>query len=159
MFPRVTLVRPGTSLYNISFSYLKAGDFAQAKECALKALHVLQSNLPPGHQHIYLAESHARQLESLSLRHASSRLPRAEPRVTDNGFSQSTNLYGQSGRGTPMHNHMPYMYPGMMPGMPYGYQQFPQSHMMMLPFGAGPGRMMPGQGPVGPRNAPFMGPG
>ena len=64
-------------------------------------------------------------------------------------------------RGAPMYNPMPYgMYPNMMGGMPYGgQQQFPQNRMMMRPFGAGPGRMMPGQGPAGPRNAPFMGPG
>ena len=63
---------------------------------------------------------------------------------------------------TPMYNPgmMPYnIYPGMMGAMPYG-QQFPQNRMMggMRPVGA-PGRMMPGQGHAGPRNAPFMGPG
>ena len=62
-----------------------------------------------------------------------------------------------------MYIQMPYnqygMYPGMMPGMPYSPWQLPPSHMMMRPFGAGPGRMMPRKGPVGPRNAPFMRPG
>lgn len=166
----MTLVRPGTSLYNISFSYVKAGDYAQAKECARKALRVLQANLPPGHGHIHLAEAHARQLESLSLRSASPRLAHPEPRVTDNGFpgfpGSAANLYchwAATATGAPMYIQMPYnqygMYPGMMPGMPYSPWQLPPSHMMMRPFGAGPGRMMPRKGPVGPRNAPFMRPG
>ena len=78
-------------------------------------------------------------------------------------LSQSMRSAPNYGR-APMYNPgmaMPYgMYPGMMGGMPYGGQQFPQNRMMgMRPVGAGPGRMMPGQGPAGPRNAPFMGPG
>jgi polyadenylate-binding protein len=67
---------------------------------------------------------------------------------------QSMNRPQPYGR-APMYNPgmaMPYgMYPGMMGGMPYGGQQFPQNRMMgMRPVGAGPGRMMPGQGPAGP---------
>ncbi len=112
MFPQVTLALIGVSLYNLSFSYVKNGDFAEARECASKALRILQAKLPAGHGHIQRAESHVRHLELLS-----------------HGAHASSS------------------------------QQFTQSHMMMLPFGAGSGRMMPGQGLVDPRNAPFMAPG
>jgi len=61
----------------------------------------------------------------------------------------------------PMYNPgmMPYnMFPGMMTGMPYGGQQFPQNRMMnMRPVARNMG--MPGQGPAGPRNPNFMAPG
>jgi len=64
--------------------------------------------------------------------------------VRQNSFRQP--MYNPAGM-------MPYnMFPGMMPGMPYG-QQFQQNRMMnMRPV---PRNMMPGQGPAGPRNAPY----
>jgi polyadenylate-binding protein len=83
------------------------------------------------------------------------------PKITRLPFlaQQSMSRPAPYGRGPQMYNPMAYgMYPGMpMGGMPYGGQGgFPQNRMMgMRPVG----RMMPGQGPAGPRNAPFMGPG
>ena len=46
----------GLSLYNISRSYKRAGDFDRAMECARESLRVLQTALPPGHQDIVNAE-------------------------------------------------------------------------------------------------------
>ena len=46
----------GMSLYNISLSYVQAGDFDRAMDCARESLRVFQTALPPGHQDIVNAE-------------------------------------------------------------------------------------------------------
>ena len=63
MFLIVTNVFTGLSLYNISFSYRKAGDWHRAIECAREALRIWQAALPPGHKDIVDAEELVRDLE------------------------------------------------------------------------------------------------
>jgi hypothetical protein len=53
----------GLALYNLSFIYKTSGSLPRALECAREALRILQASLPPGHQHVALAQSQARRLE------------------------------------------------------------------------------------------------
>jgi hypothetical protein len=53
----------GTALHNISFSYETSGSLPRALECAREALRIWQASLPPGHEHIALAQSQVRRLE------------------------------------------------------------------------------------------------
>jgi hypothetical protein len=53
----------GLELYNISFSYVTSGSLPRALECAREALRTWQASLPPGHQHVALAQSQVRRLE------------------------------------------------------------------------------------------------
>jgi len=59
----VTHMLPGMSLYNISFSYVQAGDLHRAIECARQALRIWQAALPPGHEDIVDAQKRVRRLE------------------------------------------------------------------------------------------------
>ena len=61
-----------TSLYNISFSYERAGDMRRAVECAREALDIRRTALPPSHQDVIDAERKVRQLEA-SVQQQSSR--------------------------------------------------------------------------------------
>ena len=51
------------SLYNLSFSYKTSGSLPRALECAREALRIWQASLPPGHEHVALAQSRVRLLE------------------------------------------------------------------------------------------------
>ena len=53
----------GESLYNISVGYETSGSLPRALECAREALRIWQASLPPGHEHIALAQSQVRRLE------------------------------------------------------------------------------------------------
>ncbi len=53
----------GLALYNISFSYEISGSLPRALECAREALRIRQASLPPGHEHVALAQSQVRRLE------------------------------------------------------------------------------------------------
>ena len=59
----VTIVLTGMALYNISFSYKRAGDMSRAMECAREALRIWQAALPPGHEDVVDAEELVRRLE------------------------------------------------------------------------------------------------
>ncbi len=53
----------GSALFNISYCYEKSGLLPRALECAREALRIWQVSLPPGHEHIALAQSLLRRLE------------------------------------------------------------------------------------------------
>ena len=53
----------GMALYNISFSYKTSGSLPRALECAREALRIWQASLPPGHEHVALAQSQVRRLQ------------------------------------------------------------------------------------------------
>jgi hypothetical protein len=53
----------GLALYNISFSYETSSSSPRALECAREALCILQTSLPPGHEHVALAQNRVRRLE------------------------------------------------------------------------------------------------
>ena len=53
----------GLALYNISFSYETNCSLPRALECVREALRICQISLPPGHEHIALAQSQVRRLE------------------------------------------------------------------------------------------------
>ena len=53
----------GTALYNLSSSYEQCDSLPLALECAREALRILQASLPPGHEHVALAQSQVRRLE------------------------------------------------------------------------------------------------
>ncbi len=53
----------GMILYNLSVSYETSGSLPRALECAREALRILQASLPPGHEHVALAQSQVRSLE------------------------------------------------------------------------------------------------
>ena len=53
----------GMALYNISASYTATGSLPRALECAREALRIWQASLPPGHEHVALAQSQVRRLE------------------------------------------------------------------------------------------------
>jgi tetratricopeptide (TPR) repeat protein len=53
----------GSSLHNISLSYEKSSLLPRALECAREALRIWQASLPPGHEHVALAQSQVRRLE------------------------------------------------------------------------------------------------
>ncbi len=59
----LTAMSSGLSLYNISRSYKRVGDFDRAMECARESLRVFQTALPPGHQYIVAAEKMILDLE------------------------------------------------------------------------------------------------
>jgi hypothetical protein len=52
-----------SAFYNISFSYETSGSLPQALECAREALRIWKASLPPGHEHVALAQSQVRCLE------------------------------------------------------------------------------------------------
>ena len=54
---------PGSSLYNISLSYERAGDLHRAMEFARESLRVWQTALPPGHAYVVAAENQIKDLE------------------------------------------------------------------------------------------------
>ena len=56
-------VYAGLSLYAISHSFYETGNLQRAMEFVLESLRVLQTALPPGHQHIRNAEDMLRYLE------------------------------------------------------------------------------------------------
>ena len=53
----------GLALYNLSVSYETSGSLPRALECAREALRIWQASLPPGHEHVALAQSRVRLLE------------------------------------------------------------------------------------------------
>ena len=53
----------GLALYNISFSYETSGSLPRALECAREALRIWQTSLPPGHEHVALAQSQVCDIE------------------------------------------------------------------------------------------------
>ena len=53
----------GMALYNLSFIYATSGSLPRALECAREALRIWQASLPPGHEHVALAQSRVRRLE------------------------------------------------------------------------------------------------
>jgi hypothetical protein len=59
----VTIVLTGLALYNISCSYVQAGDLFRAMECAREALRIWQAALPPGHEDVVDAQKLVRRLE------------------------------------------------------------------------------------------------
>ena len=59
----VTIAFTGLALYNISCSYMQAGEISLAVECAREALRILQAALPPGHQHVMAAQKRVCDLE------------------------------------------------------------------------------------------------
>jgi hypothetical protein len=63
VFLIVTNVYTGLSLYDISFSYRKAGDWHRAIECAREALRIWQATLPQGHEDIVDAQKRVLRLE------------------------------------------------------------------------------------------------
>ena len=68
----------GLSLYNISMCYIQTGDLQRAIEFMLESLRVWQTALPPGHQHILLAEDMLRKFRNFlleSLRSLQTALP------------------------------------------------------------------------------------
>ena len=53
----------GMALNNLSFSYETSGSLPRALECAREALRIWQASLPPGHEHVALAQSQVRRLQ------------------------------------------------------------------------------------------------
>ncbi len=51
-------------MINLSNSYSQAGDMHRAMECALEALRILQSTLPPSHPHVLVAQQQVRNKEN-----------------------------------------------------------------------------------------------
>ena len=59
----VTIAFTGLALYNISCSYMQAGEISLAVECAREALRIWQAALPPGHEYVLAAKERVRRLE------------------------------------------------------------------------------------------------